>query len=324
MLQSNALKVLSTFSSGDLEAVSQPITTMVIGSAEAPVLQAIDLDHATRSRGIHRGDLQQFLLQQVDPFRLSLGTTITRWRQRDEGLDIELNTGERIRCALLVGADGIASGVRTALIGAPRPRYSGQWCARTIINGQPAGAVAQEIHAGRYRLGVVPLARGRSYVFWVQSRHPGGPLPGHHIESSIATLGTLGATLQKHFQRGQRWLQHPLTDLSICWGRGNIGLIGDAAHALTPNLGQGAALGIEDAWTLADLLRQRIPSPIEALKEQRHGRVRNVRTLSYLMGRIAHVEQPVLRSLRNRALAASAPDRSRAALAAWLNRFSPC
>jgi 2-polyprenyl-6-methoxyphenol hydroxylase-like FAD-dependent oxidoreductase len=324
VLQRNALEVLDRLHEADFDAVSTPIEQMLIGSAEEPVLQALSLDHASRARGVHRGDLQQFLLQQIDPARLCLGTSVESWKDRQTRLDVTLSSGECLRADVLVGADGIASGVRRSLSGAPRVRDSGQWCARTVVAGRPTGADAWEIHAGRHRLGVVPLAGERSYVFWVRSHHPDECIPQEDIEASVRSLGPLGGAVAALFTPRQSWLQHPLTDIPISWGRGRVVLVGDAAHALTPNLGQGAALGIEDAYVLAGLLGVDGPHasrPAEQLRRLRHARVSSVRRISYLMGKVAHLENPRLCRLRSRLLKATSPARSRRRLSQWLDRF---
>ncbi|MEZ5557090.1 MAG: NAD(P)/FAD-dependent oxidoreductase [Pseudomonadales bacterium] len=324
VLQRNALEVMDRLPVGGFEEISAPIGRMLIGSADGSVLQAIELDFATRARSVHRGDLQQHLLRQIDPSRLYLGASVEVWTDRQTGLDVRLSSGECLRADVLVGADGIASDVRRLLSGAPRVRNSGQWCARTVVAGRPTGSDAWEIHAGRHRLGVVPLAGGRSYVFWVRSHHPGGCIPSEEIGSSIRSLGPLGEAMAELVTLRQSWLQHPLTDIPICWGRGRVVLLGDAAHALTPNLGQGAALGMEDAYVLAGLLGasgRHASRLAERLRGLRHARVRNIRSVSYFMGKVAHVQHPQLRRLRNRLLTAASPARTRRRLQRWLDRF---
>ncbi len=82
-------------------------------------------------------------------------------------------------------------------------------------------------------------------------------------------------------------------------------LVGDAAHAMTPNLGQGAALAMEDAWGLAEALarnKKDIPRALETYERRRRERVERVVMKSWLMGRAAHIRHHALRWLRNRYL----------------------
>ncbi len=319
VLQRNALTVLDRLPEADIEAVSAPIDRMIIGSADRPDLHTLVLDRATRSRGIHRGDLQKFLLAQIDEARLHLGTSVAAWQDQPAGCVVRLSSGIVVQASHLIGADGIGSGIRTTLCGTPAVRRSRQWCSRTVIEDRPCGDSAREIHAGRHRLGIVPLDAGRSYVFWVRSRHDGA-LPMPEIEAAIRAMGRTGRSIAACFSSGQSWLQHPLTDIPVFWGRGRVVLIGDAAHALTPNLGQGAALGIEDAHALTGLLQQGTPEPAGRLAQLRDARLRSVRRLSHLMGRVAHIEWPPLRRLRDRLLESASPDHSRRVLGQWLDR----
>lgn len=96
-----------------------------------------------------------------------------------------------------------------------------------------------------------------------------------------------GSALAGALPREPTWLSHPLCDRPVRWGRGRVLLIGDAAHPVTPNLGQGAALGMEDACVLARLL-ERERGSADDLKRHRHRRVDHVRRLSWWAGRFAH------------------------------------
>ncbi len=303
VLQRNALAVLSLFEAGDLAGTSRELAAMSIGSPRQPLLQLIELDRNTRARGIHRAQLQTFLLQQISADRLRLGCSVSCWEPRADGLNVTLDNGEHLQCAALIGADGIDSSIRRQLSGATRIRSTAQWCARTIICGQPGGDRAMEIHAGRSRLGVVPLAGNDSYVYWVRSSHAGGAIDVADIHSDIGRLGSLGGAVLAHLRPNQAWLQHPLTDIPISWGEGPIALIGDAAHALTPNLGQGAALGIEDAYILAGLIQTADGNTLaERLAATRHARIARIRRASFAAGRVAHVRNPLARLCRDLAL----------------------
>ena len=324
VLQRNALAVLNLFRRGDPYSHCVDIKAMVLGTPEQPNLQSVALDASTRAAGFHRGALQQFLIAQVPTHRLLLNRTVTRWTPSSSQLmNVELSNGETVTASLLVGADGIASSIRRQLEGPPRMRNSGQWCARTIIESHLFERRAMEIHGGRLRLGVVPLAQQQSYVFWVRSRHDGSVMNPASIARSLDDMGDIGRRISKQLGPTQQWLQHPLLDLPISWGKERVVLIGDAAHAVTPNMGQGAALGIEDAYVLAAMLASDCQSvTAQALKQRRHSRIRTIRTLSYLMGRIAHIESPRLQRVRAELLKRSGPEHSRQAVAAWLDRFT--
>lgn len=88
----------------------------------------------------------------------------------------------------------------------------------------------------------------------------------------------------------------PLKDLSqICIAKDRVVLIGDAAHAVTPNLGQGAAIGLEDAELLAYYLdtSESIQSALQAFEKRRYKRVEAIKNKSYIIGKIAQSSSPL-------------------------------
>jgi 2-polyprenyl-6-methoxyphenol hydroxylase-like FAD-dependent oxidoreductase len=85
------------------------------------------------------------------------------------------------------------------------------------------------------------------------------------------------------------------------WGRGRVTLLGDAAHTMTPNLGQGACQAIEDAWVLGQCCRQprAIPASLRAYEARRIWRTLLVAQQSHLTGRFAQVEHPLACRMRD-------------------------
>jgi len=78
-------------------------------------------------------------------------------------------------------------------------------------------------------------------------------------------------------------------------GQGHVALVGDAAHAMLPDLGQGLAMGLEDAVVLADQLRDGIDGPrLEAWQTRRFDRVKHMARLSSLAAGLGHARAPAL------------------------------
>jgi 2-polyprenyl-6-methoxyphenol hydroxylase-like FAD-dependent oxidoreductase len=98
---------------------------------------------------------------------------------------------------------------------------------------------------------------------------------------------------------------HDLEELDQpVWGTPRVLLLGDAAHAMTPNLGQGAAMAIEDAFALEQSLRDGVDGALPRYQSVRNGRVRTIQLQSRRIGAIAHTEGRVQQRLRNLALRA--------------------
>ena len=85
------------------------------------------------------------------------------------------------------------------------------------------------------------------------------------------------------------------------WSHGRVTLLGDAAHAMTPNLGQGACVAIEDAVVLATCLKEtaNIPAALKNYEKRRMTRVNNITRLAHFIGQAVQWENPILAVPRN-------------------------
>jgi 2-polyprenyl-6-methoxyphenol hydroxylase-like FAD-dependent oxidoreductase len=85
------------------------------------------------------------------------------------------------------------------------------------------------------------------------------------------------------------------------WVKGRVALLGDAAHALTPNMGQGAAMAIEDAWVLAEQLEtaRSVPEALARYEALRRPRVAAIQRRSRALGRLAQLESRRLGAVRD-------------------------
>jgi len=215
---------------------------------------------------VHRADLQQALLDSLPADTVILGARVADLHQDAAGATVEHGAGPS-RADLVVLADGLTSATRHLVAGAaPRPRYAGYTAWRGVTE---PGAHVPDLRGtteswGRgERFGIVPLADGRTYWFATANtaehrRAPGGAA-GEHAEVLRRFRGwhapvaqVLAATAPGSV------LRHDVYDLQpdpTTYVRGRLVLLGDAAHAMTPNLGQGACQALEDAATLGALLR---------------------------------------------------------------------
>jgi 2-heptyl-3-hydroxy-4(1H)-quinolone synthase len=211
---------------------------------------------------------------------------------------------ERVHCTIghqegsfdfVVAADGIRSTARRALAPEVTLRFAGQVCWRGIV-AERFDADATELWTGRERVGVVPLSGDRSYVFVVRpASAAGGDLapvrgvPGR----TVAAVDALRALPAGELLRHELWeLDRPV------WGASRVALLGDAAHAMTPNTGLGAALAIEDAAVLTATMQKGPSGAVDRYRRARHTRVRAVQLASRAIGAFAHSQHPVAGRLR--------------------------
>lgn len=236
----------------------------------------------------HRAELHAALIEALPrTVRVLMGT-----EQRDDpGAD------------LVIGADGLRSAVRGRLRGAPALRYSGETCWRAVVPDCHVPRVTETWGIGR-RMGIVPLSRGRVYVFLTAVAPPDRPAPPwDELRASYHSLpGDCAAVLAR--LEPATLVHHDLWELDTpFWGAGRTWLLGDAAHAMTPNQGQGACMAIEDAAALALVVER--GGSVDDLSRIRQHRVRKVQLDSRRFGQAAAWIHPLARWGRDVAMRAT-------------------
>ncbi len=312
-IQANAHAILRALGVDLSSDNSVPLGTMEIRSL-GRCLMRMDSDRlpvATPSLNVHRADLHAALLTTLGPEHVQLGRAVVDVTVDGDGATVELADGERIRGCAVIGADGAGSAVRMSLLGpdACDLRLADQACWRFALRAPGrVPLISVEHWAPDRRAGVIPLAGDRVYIYLVQSSVPGAPesvpagkLRDHFgdIDPELDGLLTL-VTDETPVHQGDLG-EHK----AVSFGRGRVVLLGDAAHAMTPNLGQGAGMSIEDAAELALLLDPTSPVPTdlaEQLSALRMARVRDIQSTAWRIGALAHVDSAWVRWVRDRLL----------------------
>ncbi|MEM6931811.1 MAG: FAD-dependent monooxygenase, partial [Myxococcota bacterium] len=206
----------------------------------------------------------------------------------------------------VIGADGIHSVARRAVVGRTLPlRYSGYTCWRGITETRRFEAAFERWGRGR-RFGTVPLGGPSTYWYATANASAGGidgPDPQAALAARFADFEPVVAEL---IRETDGVLRHDLYDLPPLpgWTRGRVTLLGDAAHPMTPNLGQGAGQAIEDAGWLAHAVKTHgIPEGLAAYEARRRPRANRFVRRSYRLGAVAQWADPLACFLRDRAVA---------------------
>jgi salicylate hydroxylase len=251
----------------------------------------------------HRADLLDALASGLDHGAIHLGHRLTGIEERRDRSMLAFADGTQVEAEIVIGADGVRSVIRRALYGDDNPTYSGQMVWRALLNGsdvpeevlEPTGHI-QWVGPGCHLLAY--YIRGRKLVNivtqedtdkWVEEGWStrGDPdemrLSFPNPEPRLAKLLGLVTECSK-------WglFTRPLTQN---WGRGRIQLIGDAAHAMLPNAGQGGCQAFEDSYILARWL-EACRDPVEAFANFRRiriPRVHGVQRLSFSNARFKHM-----------------------------------
>jgi len=262
---------------------------------------------------IHRAEFQAALLERLAPGTLVLDKQLIDFEQDTTGVTACFARGERVRGSLLIGADGIRSQVRQLLFPQSQPRYAGYTAWRGIATGVTPPLIGELWGRGR-RFGIVPLTE--ELVYWFATcntpenaaERPEGRqkelldlFKGWH--PVVSTL--INATEASVILRNDIFDLQPLT----YWRKGRVTLLGDAAHAMTPNMGQGACQALEDALILARTLRHAHSqeNALDVYQQKRLARANMVVMLSHRMGSVAQWEHPLACWLRDHLLALTPP-----------------
>jgi 2-polyprenyl-6-methoxyphenol hydroxylase-like FAD-dependent oxidoreductase len=281
------------------------ITTQLEGRFGAPLLL------------VHRARLQTAMRRALGADAIRLGAECAAVEQDEGGVTVHLADGTVERGAVVVGADGLRSRVRAAIFADGPPRYAGitAWRGVVPLDDTLRGRIAGGESFGRGSLfGVAGLNDSQAY-WWasMRGRESDGRDPA--IEKSMllrafsnwhAPIAELiAATPPEAIIRTCLYDRSSLERLSV----GRVALVGDAAHPMLPNLGQGACQAVEDGVVLADEL-EATDDIVTALGRYDARRARHTAAVvkaSRQMSRVAHLRNPLAGALRNVLLRASPP-----------------
>lgn len=311
-LQPNALKVLKWLGLLDQVTVagSRIQEAMICDKALKPLGKSVALSiPALKEYGIisiHRGRLQQVLLGALGPDKPVLSSPYQHHREHKDHLEVQAGK-EYWQADALLAADGLHSAVRERLFPAARLRYAGQTCWRGISQIKlPAHLDHKGIEAWGpdARFGFAPISDHEVYWFAVSKSKPGQKdEPEHRKNMLLQRFSAFHALVNQIIEQTPEaaTMRHDIWDLKRLptWSKGKVCLLGDAAHATTPNMGQGGCQGIEDAFYISQLLaKANAPeAAFEQFEQQRRKKTDYVVKNSWLMGKMAHstLGQPLMK-----------------------------
>jgi 2-polyprenyl-6-methoxyphenol hydroxylase-like FAD-dependent oxidoreductase len=247
--------------------------------------------------GIGRQELHEVLREGI-PVRLS--TTVVALREEDERVHAVFDDGSTDDYDLVVGADGARSWVRVAACGGADPRFLGQVSWRFLVDRFP-GLSAWTAWLGRDRgFLALPLGHGRTYCY-VDIDAAAGIDPTAGKAAALTELfgrfaQPVPTMLAAGLAEGTPYFSPIEEVLEDRWVHGRIALVGDAAHAMSPNMAEGAGMALEDALVLAATISS--GGSLEDFDARRRPRVAFVRAQTRRRDRTRRVPA----SLRNAAL----------------------
>ncbi|WP_149913237.1 FAD-dependent monooxygenase [Sphingobacterium cavernae] len=256
---------------------------------------------------IHRADLYFYLLNQIPTEKVILGKKAIRFEQNADTITVSFDDESTVKCKYLLIADGVKSPLRQQLLPHSTPRYSGYTCWRaTIDNSSIKLDKGSETWGKDGRFGMTPLVGNRIYWYACVNSKANNPIYRNYSVKDLTTHfqdyhTTIPTILAETRDVDLIWNDiidiKPLTHLAY----GNILLLGDAGHATTPNLGQGACQALEDVAVLMDELKitDSVTQAFRKFENRRLKRTKYITDTSKRIGEISQWDNPLMVTFRN-------------------------
>lgn len=293
-----------------------------IGDHKGHLLSKIDFKKIIQNYGngtlaMHRGKLQSLLLKQTQKGSVLVGKKLKSLYDTEGGVKLEFEDGTVVISDIVIGADGIKSAVRHCLLGDIPLRYSGQTCWRGIapvrlkdtknsleLWGTRAGLRASYSQVNENEVYWYITLKERSNMTYSTSEMK-SYLMNLVAEFNSEIRDLVSQTPEKAILHNDLYDFKPISK----WYKGNVVLIGDAAHATTPNLGQGACQAIEDAFALAECLAKypQTERAFQKFQDIRLKKAQFVVNTSYQVGLLSNMGGAIGYRVRNFILKSTPP-----------------
>ncbi|HEU4326214.1 MAG TPA: FAD-dependent monooxygenase [Roseiflexaceae bacterium] len=311
----NAIRALDRLGLGPaLSAIGAPQFSGSIRTSSGRVLNYADHAQMVHRLGgptvvLHRAELQAALTERLGAGLIQTGAELTGLAQDERGVTASFADGRSARADLLIGADGLRSTVRRLLFDDRPPRYSGYsaWRGVAAVPHTPELlAQAGELWGYGSRFGLIPMSGGRVYWFAVANAPVGQSDGPRGRKQDVLDLvrgwtepikAVVAATDEASILRNDIYDRPPLRR----WVDGRVALLGDAAHPMTPNLGQGACQALEDAVELGRCMHTsgHVEIGLLAYQTRRRDRANAIVRQSRGVGLVAQLSHPLLCRLRD-------------------------
>lgn len=305
-IATNGSRILSRLGVGDaVAAIAGPVTHYQFRTWQAAPIAGepsnLGFGDPATTWCLHRGEFQKVLADALPADALQLGRSCVGATEHSDGVHVEFADGSTVDADLLVGADGIHSRLQGKVTRAAQPVSEGIMAYRGLI---PAGRLrgAVDMNASSMWLGpqqsflAYPVSASDllNIVAFVPTNltvTESWTAPGDVAELAAAYRGwdPRVSTIIEAMDSTFRWGIYDREPLDR-WSTDRITLLGDSAHAVTPHLGQGANQAIEDAITLAVILRDagsgELGARLRRYEQLRMDRTRHVRRQARAAGSI--------------------------------------
>jgi 2-polyprenyl-6-methoxyphenol hydroxylase-like FAD-dependent oxidoreductase len=311
---SNAIKALARLDLADeVQRIGVPMAAFENRTRTGELMTTWSVAEMSARAGaptinLTRAALHRLLSEALGPVRIQHGAQVTSFADDGTAVEVSAAAGRRWTSDIVVGADGIGSTVRRALNPDWQPRYAGYVAWRGLLPFEHARVPHESFQqfwgpGMRFCLYYV----GEHDVYWIAiANAPAGATdrPGSVSEDLVQRYRGWAEPITEIIAATpeQAILRTDISDVDpgATWGRGRATLLGDAAHAMTFNVGQGACSAIEDAVVLADRLHKAgdQEAALRAYEAESRARTQPLQRLGRRIGKMAMWSNPVATGVR--------------------------
>jgi len=258
--------------------------------------------HQFATTAIHRASLQKILYRQLPAEKVVLNKKFISFEQDSEKITAIFADGQCESADFLLLADGIKSISNLNLFPQHRLRYTGQTCWRFVVDFQLPHEVRnemQEIWSKKrgLRVGFSQINADQVYVYITNYQKSGeSDDPLTVLDKLLSLCSEFPSIVSEMIQatEGNNVFRNDLYDFPplTSWTIGRMALLGDAAHATTPNLGQGACQAIEDALVIANELHhsENVHKALKAYEQKRIRKATHITNTSWRFGQVTNTK----------------------------------
>lgn len=310
-LASNAIKAFEYLGlDREVIAISNHLKDFEITDSEGKTILSADTErirqnYNTDNFAVHRADLHKLLLGKIPPEKIQTRKKLINLRISKNKVETEFEDGDFCEFDFVLGADGVNSAIRQLFLPKSRSRYAGYWCWRGVVK-----ATGKNLHKSietwgtKGRFGITPLTGNRIYWYACINSDLRDGVPEFGLKDLCKRFRDYHELIPEILNLTDKndLISNPIVDIKPIsnYHFDRVLLLGDAAHATTPNMGQGACMAVEDLAVLQDELRRNDwHTACKNFEKRRLKRTHYITKTSRIAGQIAQFENKDLVSLRN-------------------------
>jgi 2-polyprenyl-6-methoxyphenol hydroxylase-like FAD-dependent oxidoreductase len=292
-----------------VECVAAPIEQMEFRDVRGRRIVSHAAGDVTRelgapTLGLRRSELHRSLLDVIGEDAVEFSAECVGIEQDDDGITARFADGRTERGDVLVAADGALSTIRKVLVGdAPTPTGNAEMHGTVPTPPDVPIGLYRQVWGPGAKFGFYPVRDATCWYCTVKASDPRFIDEAARKDAIRARLSTYPAPTASLLDAPS---EHPITravitthDLTKPWVHGRVALLGDAAHAMAPHLGQGAGQAIEDAFVVAECLRtnQDVTAALREYEHRRKKHVRGIAKQSRILGKGLVLEHPLAHAI---------------------------